>query len=303
MTRTEVAARPERTADTAPRLVVTDLDGTLLDDTGRQVSARNVAALTRAAAAGARVVIATGRPIWWLGPVIEAGFDGIAVCMNGAVVYDVGARQLVSVRPMTARGMQFFVDQLSALTRQFHVAVERVGTTVSQAWSEPDYIHPWGLGEFRIAGRAQLLAEPAAKMLIRGSAPSGSLAAAATEAGAAWPGPARTDPAGTGTAPEPTGGADPDRVSVTYSSDDGLVEVAAAGVNKGSALDRLARDWNISPAQAIAFGDMPNDLEMLSWAGRGVAMGNAHPDVLAVADETAPHHQADGVATVLERWF
>jgi len=301
MTRPEVTSRPERTA-AAPRLVVTDLDGTLLDRTGNQVSARNLAALNRAAAAGARVVIATGRPIWWLGPVIAAGFDGIAVCMNGAVVYDVGARQVVSVRPMTSQSMQQFVTQLSALTRQFHVAVERVGTTVAQAWSEPDYVHPWGLGEFRIAGRAQLLAEPAAKLLIRGSAPSGTLAAAATEAGAAWPGPEQSDPAGAGTAPDPTGD-HPDRVSVTYSSDDGLVEVAAAGVNKGTALDRLAREWNISAAEAIAFGDMPNDLEMLSWAGRGVAMGNAHPDVLAVADETAPHHQADGVAEVLERWF
>lgn len=288
MTRPEVTSRAERTAAVAPRLVVTDLDGTLLDGTGNQVSARNLAALNRAAAAGARVVIATGRPIWWLGPVIAAGFDGIAVCMNGAVVYDVGARQVVSVRPMTAQSMQHFVTQLSALTRHFHVAVERVGTTVAQAWSEPDYVHPWGLGEFRVAGRTQLLAEPAAKMLIRGSAPSGSLAAAATAAGAVWPGPAASDLG---------------RVSVTYSSNDGLVEVAAAGVNKGTALDRLAREWNISAAEAIAFGDMPNDLELLSWAGRGVAMGNAHADVLAVADETAPHHQADGVAAVLERWF
>ena len=303
MTRPEVTSRSEQTAGAAPRLVVTDLDGTLLDHTGNRVSARNLAALNRATAAGARVVIATGRPIWWLGPVIAAGFDGIAVCMNGAVVYDVGARRVVAVRPMTARSMQLFIAQLSGLTRQFHLAVERVGTTVAQAWSEPDYVHPWGLGEFRIAGRTQLLAEPAAKMLIRGSAPSGTLAAAATEAGASWPVPHRTDPGGTATAPDPARGDDPDRVSVTYSSDDGLVEVAAAGVNKGTALDRLAREWNIAAADAIAFGDMPNDLELLGWAGRGVAMGNAHPDVLAVADETAPHHQADGVAAVLERWF
>jgi hydroxymethylpyrimidine pyrophosphatase-like HAD family hydrolase len=53
----------------------------------------------------------------------------------------------------------------------------------------------------------------------------------------------------------------------------------------------------------VAFGDMPNDLEMLTWAGHGVAMGNAHPDVVAVASEIAPHHGDDGVAAVLERWF
>ena len=48
---------------------------------------------------------------------------------------------------------------------------------------------------------------------------------------------------------------------------------------------------------------MPNDLEMLQWAGMSVAMGNAHPEVMAVAREIAPHHAEDGVAQILERWF
>ena len=72
-------------------MVVTDMDGTLLDESGDRVSQRNIDALRRAQDAGARVVIATGRPIWWLGPVIEAGFTGTAVCMNGAIVYDIAA--------------------------------------------------------------------------------------------------------------------------------------------------------------------------------------------------------------------
>ncbi len=92
-------------------------------------------------------------------------------------------------------------------------------------------------------------------------------------------------------------------LSITYSTDDGLIEVAAAGVNKGYALARLAQDWGIDAADAVAFGDMPNDLELLTWAGHGVAMANAHPDLAAVASEIAPHHGDDGVAAVLERWF
>ena len=87
-----------------------------------------------------------------------------------------------------------------------------------------------------------------------------------------------------------------DQLSITYSTDDGLIEVAAAGVNKGQAMAGLAQAWGIDAADAVAFGDMPNDLEMLTWAGHGVAMANAHPDLAAIATEIAPHHGDDGVA-------
>jgi hypothetical protein len=53
----------------------------------------------------------------------------------------------------------------------------------------------------------------------------------------------------------------------------------------------------------MAFGDMPNDVPMLRWAGHGVAMANAHADVLAAADEVTGTNAEDGVAQVLERWF
>lgn len=263
---------------TAPRLVVSDMDGTLLDDSGLRVSERNAAALRRAQEAGAKVVIATGRPIWWLEPVIEAGFDGIAVCMNGAVIYDVGRREMISAQPLTSALMWQFVDGLSARTPDFALAVERVGTTIEQCWAEPQYDHPWGIGTFQLTDRASLLADPALKMLVRGPGGSPELALAARESGVG-------------------------AVSVTYSSNDGLLEVAAAGVNKGAALAKLAAEWGIDASEVVAFGDMPNDLEMLDWAGHGVAMGNAHADVASIANEIAPAHHEDGVATVLERWF
>jgi hydroxymethylpyrimidine pyrophosphatase-like HAD family hydrolase len=53
----------------------------------------------------------------------------------------------------------------------------------------------------------------------------------------------------------------------------------------------------------VAFGDMPNDLPMLAWAGHGVAVANAHPEVLAIAAEVTGRNDDDGVAQVLERWF
>jgi hypothetical protein len=259
-------------------MVVTDMDGTLLDETGDRVSQRNIDALRRAQDAGARVVIATGRPVWWLGPVIDAGFTGTAVCMNGAIVYDIAEQQIIASSPMTPGAMRTFVDALSRETDEFALAAERLGSTVQACIAEESYDHPWAFGYFRRAPREEVLAEPAAKLLVRGTGDSRSLATAARSAGA-------------------------EGVHVTYSTDDGLIEVAAAGVNKGTALAELAARWGIAPGDVIAFGDMPNDLEMLHWAGLGVAMGNAHPDVLAIAGEVGPHHHEDGVAQVLERWF
>lgn len=276
VTMSPMTDRP-RSAGRLPAMVVTDMDGTLLGADSR-VSARNAAALIRAADAGARVVIATGRPVCWLGPVIDAGFTGTAVCMNGAVVYDIAAGSVLSSTVLEPAAMQGFVDDLDVLSLEYALAVERVGTTAEDFWAEPDYVHPWDDGEYHRAPRVELLAGPAAKLLVRYGRQSEPLLEVARAVSR-------------------------ERVAVTYSSDDGLIEVAAAGVTKGAALSALAGGWGIDAADVVAFGDMPNDLEMLQWAGMSVAMANAHPEVAAVASEVGPHHDQDGVALVLERWF
>jgi hydroxymethylpyrimidine pyrophosphatase-like HAD family hydrolase len=74
-------------------------------------------------------------------------------------------------------------------------------------------------------------------------------------------------------------------------------------VSKATALARLCEQRNIDSRDVIAFGDMPNDLPMLSWAGHGVAVANAHPDVRAAADEVTASNDESGVALVLERLF
>ena len=91
------------------------------------------------------------------------------------------------------------------------------------------------------------------------------------------------------------------QVAVTSSSSEALLEISAAGVTKASALAALAARAGIPAAEVVAFGDMPNDLPMLAWAGRAVAVANAHPEVLAVADEVTASNDEDGVALVLER--
>src|SRR5947199_193292 len=81
------------------------------------------------------------------------------------------------------------------------------------------------------------------------------------------------------------------------------VAICATGVGKASALARLCQARGIDRTDVIAFGDMPNDLPMLAWAGHSVAVANAHPEVIAAADELTASNDESGVALVLERLF
>ena len=70
-------------------------------------------------------------------------------------------------------------------------------------------------------------------------------------------------------------------------------------VTKAATLARVAAELGVEAADVIAFGDMPNDLPMLAWAGTSYAVANAHATVLAAADHVAPPNDADGVAVTL----
>lgn len=91
-----------------------------------------------------------------------------------------------------------------------------------------------------------------------------------------------------------------DRAVVSSSGARGLAEIGAAGVTKAVALGEWCAAQGIVSADVFAFGDMPNDLPMLSWAGRSFGVANAHPDVLGMVDEVCASNDDDGVARVLE---
>ncbi|MEZ4607394.1 MAG: HAD hydrolase family protein [Deinococcales bacterium] len=82
-----------------------------------------------------------------------------------------------------------------------------------------------------------------------------------------------------------------------------LLEVMAEGVNKARALAQVARAFQISPHEVAAFGDEHNDLEMIKWAGLGVAMGNANPQLKEIADIITLSNDEDGVSHILEHWL
>ena len=90
---------------------------------------------------------------------------------------------------------------------------------------------------------------------------------------------------------------------ITYSTNNGLIEIVPLGIDKATGIAELARPRGIADEDWVAFGDMPNDVQMLLRAGHGVAMGNAHPDAIAAADEVTTSNSDDGVARVLERWW
>ncbi|MGH3900480.1 MAG: HAD family hydrolase [Pseudonocardiaceae bacterium] len=271
-----------------PRLVASDVDGTLLDPTER-ISERTRAAVHRVLAAGVPFVLVTGRPARWIPPVVEQlGHAGYAVCANGAVLYDAAADCVNYSATLDPLQLRDAANVVATVLPDAKLAVELpTGTATPDGFdeflAEPGYTHPWPDGESTPTPRDVLLGRPAVKLLVRQPDASSAVMAAAVR--------------------EIVGVQIGDQVNVTFSTSHGLIEVSAPGVTKGTGLARLAGDLGIAPAEVVALGDMPNDLPMLEWAGHGVAMANAHPTVLESADEiTAPNSQ-DGLALVLERWF
>jgi hydroxymethylpyrimidine pyrophosphatase-like HAD family hydrolase len=88
---------------------------------------------------------------------------------------------------------------------------------------------------------------------------------------------------------------------VTHSIDESFLEVSHPSVHKAATVEALLADSGIAAVEVVAFGDMPNDLELIRWAGLGVAVANAHPALRAAADEVTASNDDDGVALVIER--
>ncbi|OBI81199.1 Cof-type HAD-IIB family hydrolase [Mycobacterium sp. 1245805.9] len=269
---------------TLPALIACDVDGTLFDE-NETISPRTRDAVRAAVAAGAQFVVATGRPPRWIRPVVDAlGFAPIAVCANGAVLYDPANDRVVSSRTLGTDTLAELAELATRVIPGAGLAVERIGerahdTATPQFISSPGYEHAWLNPDNTEVSIADLLSAPAIKLLIRkaGARSSDMAAELAKHVGIEG--------------------------DITYSTNNGLVEIVPLGISKASGVEEVAKPQGITSDDVVAFGDMPNDIPMLRWAGHGVAMGNAHPDVLAAADEVTTPNSDDGVGRVLERWW
>jgi hydroxymethylpyrimidine pyrophosphatase-like HAD family hydrolase len=260
-----------------PKVVACDLDGTLLRSDGG-VSARTSRALAASEAAGALVVLCTARPVRWVRPLAaEICGRGLAICDNGAVVWDLASDRLVAETTLPAESALAVVAALDRAFPGGAWAVERAGGFGHDRAYRPRWPVPDGTV---VADVRTLLERPPIKLMF-----SHGQFAADEMLGRARAAVGR-------------------HAELTHSnSADGLLEISAVGVNKASTLARLCAQRAISATDVIAFGDMPNDLAMLEWAGRPVAVANAHPDVLAAVAEVTESNDQDGVALVLERVF
>ncbi len=260
-----------------PRLIATDLDGTIVAHYG-VITDRTKAAITSAHNNGIEIFFVTGRPPRWM-PEIAAAFPfGQAICGNGALHYDIHNEKSLEEWLMPKDNQLETVNRLRRAIPNISFAVEWHG----YFHREKSYIPRWdaGLDNVGVHDITEIIDGPALKMLARCSQQELS-----------------SDEMLDIAIKELNGVA-----TVTHSnSHDSLLEINAHGVSKGGTLSLLAERLGISAEESVAFGDNPNDFSMLKWAGRSWAMGDGHRDAPKYAKQVAKPHTEDGVAEVIER--
>lgn len=291
--------------DAPVKLVATDVDGTILSYaqsmTG-EVSARTVEAFQAAREAGIAVVLVTGRPVRGLRGVSSAlGLIGPVIASNGAMTYDLAAEAPLDHQPLAAQALFTAKDLIQELDPTVAFAAEtprmlhmEESFARGSLWFDDERRRAVGIRDEEIAmgplddTLERHTAWPVAAEGLTPQVPVLKLLAKTHEMEA---------DAFIAAAQERVG----HMVTVTHSAPGiSLLEISAKGVNKAQALRRYADSLGIDAENTIAFGDMPNDIEMLQWAGTSWAVGSAHPMARSAADRVAGTCEDDGVAEVLE---
>jgi hypothetical protein len=259
-----------------PSLVATDLDGTLLHTDGT-VTAYTREVLVELDRRGVPVVFVTGRPIRWMDALWEhVGGHGLAICSNGGIVYDVASH---SVQTALTIEPDVCVQVGRILRKAIPGTTFALEKTGGFALSEDFIPRASAPADIPRGPLEQIVDTTVVKLLARHDelAPDAFWHLVEEQVGAL--------------------------VTTTWSSAGALVEMSARGVTKASTLARLAASLDVPAAEVVAFGDMPNDIDMLLWAGTSYAMENAHPSVRSIASRVAPANDQDGVAVTLAGLF
>jgi Cof subfamily protein (haloacid dehalogenase superfamily) len=267
-----------------PRLVALDIDGTLFPNvpsTGlveEEISGPVRDAVHRAVDAGAHVVLATGRstfgitPVWDLLGLPRDDAIALSVASNGSVTFRYPPVEVRSTVTFDAREI---VGLLLEHVPNAAVAVEEVGIgyRINRAFPEGEIT-----GEMRLQSVDELVAEPVTRVIIRDPHSSEQEFVELAE---------KLGLHGT-------------NYFIGWTA---WLDIAPEGVSKASALAEIADELGVRQDEVLAIGDGRNDIEMLRWAGRGVAMGQAPLEVQEAADDVTETVVADGVALELARWF
>ncbi|WP_245769546.1 HAD family hydrolase [Streptomyces indicus] len=258
------------------KLVATDLDGTLLRE-DHTVSQRTRDALAAATEAGAAHIVVTGRAVPWTRHILDdLGYEGLAVCGQGAQVYHAGEHRLLTSVTLDRQLAGLALAKIEAEVGPLSLAASRDGVD-GDVLIGPGYQAQEGpLPYVPIKDASELWSAPLNKVYVQH--------------------PELTDDELWAVAHRVAG----ELVGVTMAGA-GIVELLPLGLSKATGLSLAARRLGRKAADTIAFGDMPNDIPMFGWAAHGVAMANAHEELKAVADELTLSNEEDGIAVVLER--
>ncbi|MDR1431454.1 MAG: Cof-type HAD-IIB family hydrolase [Propionibacteriaceae bacterium] len=261
------------------RLIATDLDNTLLTS-AKQVTERTFSAIHAAHSAGLVIVAATGRYLASLPqPLLAAEID-YGVISNGSLGYDFARREILFVELLDQATQALLVEVLSA---RFPGIIFGTGRGAGEIfYTDQSYIDMMlererlhDRREFVFADVATIISEPTIKLIARHPSIHPDVLLS------------YLNNCGLGGFHASTSGAP-------------FVEIAAAGVTKATGLARICEMLGIGQSEVIAVGDAKNDVEMLRWAGVGVAVENAVPEAGAAADFFIPPSDEDGLAQFIE---
>ncbi|EHG19926.1 hypothetical protein HMPREF9334_01818 [Selenomonas infelix ATCC 43532] len=259
----------------AIKLFVSDLDGTMLPD-GNVVSAENIAAVRRAAAAGVTVTIATGRMFEAALPVARAlGVDVPIISYNGGLIKSPSGRvyEEHTVDSALAHNIIAFCKERGWYIQSYSGGVLRY----VEACDESRFYENSQQLTGQAVGWDGLFTHTEGNCKLLLATKGRDVTLVRTEAVLAAFG---------------------ERVDVTRSADR-LIEIVPKGISKASALKSLAGKLGISIAETMAIGDAYNDLPMLKAAGKSIAMGNAFPEVKEVTDYETLTCEENGLAAAI----
>ena len=259
-----------------PKLIATDLDGTIVAHYG-QISERTIAAFTKAHKMGVEIFFVTGRPPRWMAEIRDAFGFGNAICANGAMHYDLVNSKILEEWLIPVENQIEIAQILRKKIPGVNFAIEFEG----HFHREKNYVANWDIGidNEGVDEIEELATQPAFKMMARCSknefTSDQMLEIAEHEIS--------------------------HLATVTHSApEDSIIEISAIGVSKGATLEKLAARAGFTAEDCVSFGDNPNDFSMLSWASRSWAMADGHPDSPKYSKFIAEPLKADGVAKVIE---